>query len=75
MMMLSGVTQPPALVPADDGAVVVAPVALKLMVAVSVLPTESVSTSVSVPLPVDVTFTADKLPPETMCTAPLAVHE
>ena len=48
-----GAMQALALVPAEDGAVVLAPPALKLTTAVSVLPAESVTTSVSVPAPLD----------------------
>ena len=71
-----GVTHAVALVPAEDGAVVVAPLALKLIVAVSVFPTESVTTKVNVPgpVPVEVTLTEELAAPETIFTAPLALQ-
>ena len=61
-----------ALVPSDVGAVLVALVAPRVIVAVSVLPWESVTTRVSVPVPV---ATADELlAPETMVTPLPAVQ-
>lgn len=60
-----------ALVPAERGAVVLAPPAVKLMTAVSVLPAESVTTTLSVPVPLDVAFTCAVAPPELMTTAPV----
>jgi len=69
-----GVTQAVALEPAEDGAEVTAPPALKLTVAVSVLPAESVTTKVSVPVPVEVTLTDGLVVPDTICTAPVALQ-
>ena len=69
-----GGTHAPALVPAEDGAVVTAPFALKVMTAVSVLPAESVTINVKVPEPVEFTMTEELPPPEATCTAPVAVH-
>ena len=66
--------QAEAAVPAIDGAALVAPLAVKLTTAVSVLPAESVTTSVKVPAPLDMIFTAELAAPETICTAPLLVH-
>jgi hypothetical protein len=68
------VIQAEAAVPAIDGAALVAPVAVKLTTAVSVLPAESFTTSVKVPAPLDMIFTAELAAPETICTAPLLVH-
>jgi hypothetical protein len=69
-----GVTQAPALVPAEDGAVLTAPRALKLVMATLVLPVESVTVRTNVPVPVEVTLTVALAAPETICTAPLAVQ-
>jgi hypothetical protein len=66
-----GAMQALALVPAEDGAVVLAPPAVKLTAAVSVRPAESVTTRVSVPAPLDVTLTCALVAPELMVTAPL----
>jgi len=66
--------QAEAAVPAIDGAVLVAPLAVKLTTAVSVLPAESFTTSVKVPAPLDMIFTAELAAPETICTAPVLVH-
>ena len=61
-----------ALLPAVDGAVLVALVAPTVMVAVSVPPCESVTVSVRVPEPV--TLACALLAPEMMVRPPLAVH-
>src|ERR1700733_5423965 len=62
-------------VPADDGAAVVAPVAAKSTVAVSVLFAESVTVSVNVPaVPFQATVACAALAPEEMVTPPVAVH-
>ena len=60
-----------ALVPAEDGAMVFAPPAVKLTTAVSVLPAESVTTRISVPAPLEVTLTCALVAPELMATAPV----
>jgi hypothetical protein len=58
--------QAEAAVPATEGAALVAPLALKLTTAVSVLPAESVTTNQRVPVPVDMTFTAELVAPDAM---------
>jgi hypothetical protein len=63
--------QAEALVPAEDGAVLAAPLAVKLTTAVSVLPAESFTTSVKVPAPLDMTFTVDAVAAPTICTTPV----
>jgi hypothetical protein len=60
--------------PAAAGAVLVAPFAVKFTTAVSVLPAESFTTSVKVPAPLTKASTAELLPPDTMRTAPDALH-
>jgi len=79
MVGAAGVTvlsaiQAEALVPAEDGATLLAPCAVKLTWAVSVLPPESVTTSVSFPVPLDMTFTVEPVAEPTICTAPVLVH-
>ena len=69
-----GVMHAVALVPAEEGAVLAAPLALKLTAAVSVLPFESVTTKVNVPAPVELTLTEELAAPETRCTAPLVLQ-
>jgi hypothetical protein len=66
-----GAMQALALEPAEDGAVVLAPPAVKRTTAVSVLPAESVTTRFSVPAPLEVTFTCALVAPELMVTAPV----
>lgn len=60
-----------ALVPAEDGAMVLAPPAVNVTTAVSVLPAESVTTRFSVPAPLEVTFACGLVAPELMVTAPV----
>jgi hypothetical protein len=61
-----------ALLPAVDGAVLVALVAPTVMVAVSVAPCESVTVRVRVPAPV--TLACELLVPDVMVSPPLADH-
>jgi hypothetical protein len=61
-------------VTAEDGAVLLAPEAVKLTMAVSKLRTESVTVSVKDPAPLDVILTCDAAAPETIWTPPIAVH-
>ena len=62
-------------VPADDGAVVVAPVEAKSTVAVSVLFAESVTVNVNVPaVPFQTTVACAALAPEEIVTPPVAVQ-
>ena len=67
--------QAEALVPAEDGAKLAAPFAVKLTTAVSVLPAESVTFSVKVPAPLDMTFTVELVAEPTIVTAPVGVHK
>ena len=60
-----------ALLPAADGAVVLAPLDVILTIAVSVLPAESVTTRFSVPAPVAVIFTCALVVLPLMTTAPV----
>jgi len=72
---VSGVGQAVAAVPAEDGAVVVAPVDVNATVAVSVLAAESVTLSVNVPAaPVETTVTWAALAADWMETPPVAVQ-
>jgi hypothetical protein len=69
-----GAMQAEAALPAADGAVLVAPFAVKFTTAVSVWPAESFTTSVKAPAPLTMILTAELVPPETMLTAPDVLH-
>ena len=69
-----GLMQALALVPAEDGALVLALLALICTTDVSVLPAESVTTRLRVPVPVAVIFTWALAAPELMVTAPVFDH-
>jgi hypothetical protein len=70
-----GVGHAPALVAAEDGAVLLAPGEVKVIVVVSIFPAESVTVSVKVPRPDAVTFTFADVAPETIWTPPVGwVH-
>jgi hypothetical protein len=66
---IMGAMQAEAALPPTAGAVVVALLALKVTIAVSLLPDESVTTRVKVPAPVVMTLTAALVAPETMWIA------
>lgn len=70
-----GVWHAVAEVPAEDGAVLVAPLELKVTTAVSVLLAESVTVRVSVPLPpVETTVTCDALAADWRVTPPVTLQ-
>jgi hypothetical protein len=61
-----GAMQAEAALPAAVGDAVVALLAVKVTIAVSLLPDESVTTRVKVPAPVAITFTVEFVAPETI---------
>lgn len=71
---LRGTGHAVATLPAFDGAVLVCAEAVKLTVAVSEFPAESVTLTLSEPAPLHLTVGCAVDPPEIMETAPVALH-